>query len=232
LARRALAVADLLTEVAQFRAWADAYPHAIRNGEWECDYKSWPSLYDAVLGFVAGRPLESWSAEELQAVLYALARDHEMQHLAREIRRRQPELLLPLARAAIRMGERNNRWQLAVELGRVGLGAEQLLLEMARDEHEYVRRRALESLAQIGSPAVEELALAAWHLPDEDQEHARMMVLHCLDQIGSSMLEPLLAEAERDERQYLRGFAEGIRRGLSPNRDKQGARDAPPNQRA
>ena len=108
----------------------------------------------------------------MQAVLYAIARDNEMQHLAREIRRRQPELLLPLARA-IRMGERNDRWQLAVELRCVGLGAEQVLLEMG-DEHEYVRRRALESLARVGSPAVEGLALAAWHRPDEDQEHARV----------------------------------------------------------
>src|SRR5262249_13501751 len=162
--------------------------------------------YDAVLGFVADRPFESWLADEWQAVLYAIARDNEMQHLAREVRRQHPDLLLPLARAALRLGERDDRWQLAVELGSAGSGGEQVLLEMARDEHEYVRRRALESLAKVGSPAVEELALAAWHRPEEDQEHARMMVLHCLDHIGSPMLEPLLAEAERDGRQYLRGF--------------------------
>jgi hypothetical protein len=92
---------------------------------------------------------------------------------------------------------------------------------MARDEHEYVRRRALESLAKVGSPAVEELALDAWHRPDEDQEHARMMVLHCLDHIGSLLLEPLLAEAERDGRQYLREFAQGLRPRRSPEKGKQ-----------
>ncbi len=216
-----------MTEVGKFRAWADAYPYAVRTGEWECDYDSWASLYDAVLGFVAERPLESWSADELQAVLYTIARDNEMQHLAREIRRRHPELLLPLARAALRLGERDDRWQLAVELGSAGAGAEQVLLEMARDEHEYVRRRALESLAKVGSPAVEELALAAWHRPDEDQEHARMMVLHCLDQIDSPMLEPLLTEAERDGRQYLRGFAQELRQSRSPAKGKKAEPDAP-----
>lgn len=211
---------DLLTEVREFRAWADTYPHAVRTGEWECDYKAWGGLYEAVLQFVAARPFGSWSPEELRAVLYAIARDNEMQHLAREIRKRHSELLLPLARAALGIGERDDRWQLAVELGSVGLGAEQVLLEMARDEHEYVRRRALESLARVGSPAFEELALAAWHRPDEDQEHARMMVLHCLGEIGSPMLEPLLADAERDGRQYLRGFAEGIRQSRCADQDK------------
>lgn len=215
--QRCSQVVDLLTEVGRFRAWADSYPHAVRTSEWECDYDSWPSLYDAVLEFVASRPLESWSADEFQAVLYAIARDNEMQHLAREIRRRRPELILPLAGAAIRIGERDDRWQLAEELGQLGRSggeAERLLLRLAHDEHEYVRRRALGALARLGSPLVEELALEAWHRPDEDQEWARMMALECLRSVGSPHLEPLLAEAERDAREYLPGFAKGLRRGL------------------
>ena len=208
-------MADLMAEVGRFRTWADAYPHAGRYGEWECDYEAWPSLHQAVLGFVAGRPFESWSEAEVRAVLYAIARDNEIQHLAREVRERHPELVPPLAWAALRVGERDDRWQLAVELGRLGPESEPLLLEMASDEHEYVRRQALQSLLQIGSPAVEELALDAWHRPDEDQEWARMMALYCLHKLGSPRLEQLLAEAERDARKYLRGYAERIRRGES-----------------
>jgi HEAT repeat protein len=173
-------------------------------------------IYDAILGFVAARPLESWSADELQAVLYVIARDNEMQHIAREIRRQRPELILSLADAAIRIGERDDRWQLAEELGQLGRNGgeeERLLLILARDEYEYVRRRALGALARLGSPLVEELALEAWHRPDEAQEWARMMALECLHSLDSPHLEPLLAEAERDERQFLRGFAEELRRG-------------------
>lgn len=202
-----------MTEVGRFQAWADAYPHASRYGEWECDYDGWPGLHEAVLGFVAGRPFESWSDAEAQAVLYSIARDNELQLLAREVRERHPELIPPLARAALQVGERDDRWQLAVELGQLGAESEPLLLEMAGDEHEYVRRMALQSLLRIGSTAVEELALAAWQRPDEDQEWARMMALYCLKKLGSPRLEPLLAEAEQDARQYLRGYAEGIRRG-------------------
>jgi HEAT repeats len=206
-------VADLMTEVGRFRQWAEAY--AGRYGEWECAYEAWPALYDAVLQFVGGHPFESWSEVELRAVLYAIARDNEMQHLAREIREHQSELILLLARASLRLGERNDRWQLAAELGRLGPETEPLLLEMARDEYEYVRRQALQSLLQVGSPAVEELALAAWRRPDVDQEWARMMALYCLHKLGSPHLESLLLEAERDTRQYLRGHAERIRRGES-----------------
>jgi hypothetical protein len=42
-----------------------------------------------------------------------------------------------------------------------------------------------------------------------------MMALYCLHKLGSPRLEPLVAEAERDARQYLRGYAERIRRGES-----------------
>jgi HEAT repeat protein len=208
-------VADLMTEVSRFREWATTYPSDNRSGEWECDYAAWHGLYHAVFDFVEMRRFESWSSDELQAVLYSLARDNERQHIAREIRRRHPELILPLAEAAIRVGERDDRWQLAEELGQLGRRSgeeERLLWMLARDEYEYVRRRALGALAQLGSPGVEELALEAWHREDDAQEWARMMALECLHDLGSPYLEPLLAEAERDERQYLRGYAEALRR--------------------
>src|SRR5689334_6373400 len=110
-------VADLLVLVSRFREWAGAYPRARRYGEWECEYKSWPALHDAVLGFVDSRPFDSWSESELRAVLYAIAHDNEIQYLAQEIRQRHPDLLCPLARAALGIGERDDRWQLAEELG-------------------------------------------------------------------------------------------------------------------
>lgn len=204
----------LTVEVGRFRTWADGYPAARRSGEWECDYEAWPALYDAVLGFVARQPFEAWSEADLRDVLYAIARDNETQHLAREIRERHPELLPPLVRAAMAQGERDDRWQLAVELGHAGgADAEALLLELAADPHEYVRRMALQSLTHLRSPAAERLALEAWHRPGPDQEWARMMALWSLNELESPRLASLLEDAERDERQYLRGYAERMRRG-------------------
>lgn len=210
-------MADLMSEVGRFRAWADdTCPPNRRFGEWECDYEHWGSLYGAVLAFVATRPFKSWSAEEVRTVLYAIARDNEMQHLAGEIRRGHPDLLAQLTQASIEVGECDDRWQLAEELGQLGRAGgedERLLLQLARDQREYVRRRALQSLARLGSPAVEELAQEAWHRPDPDQEWARMNALWALHRVGSSRLERLLAEAEQDPRKYLRGYAERLRRG-------------------
>jgi hypothetical protein len=206
----------MMTEVGRFREWANRYLPDRRYGEWECDYDHWGDLYAAVLEYVAARPPETWSDEESEAVLYAIARDNEIEHLAGEIRLRRPDTLLALAGRALTAGDADAKWQLAVglgELGRAGDEAERLLLLLARDEHEYVRRRALGALARLCSPAVEQLALEAWHRPDENQEWARMMALGCLHRVGSPHLEPLLAEAERDGRQYLSGYAKRVRQG-------------------
>jgi hypothetical protein len=130
---------NFMTEVERFKRWANKYPVKDRYGEWECDYRYWRSLYRASLEFIDCSPFENWSDKELSAVLYILARDNEMQYIARETRRQQPELLIPLAKAAMQIGERDDRWQLAVELGNLGTRGkeeEQLLLAMVQDEHE------------------------------------------------------------------------------------------------
>jgi hypothetical protein len=207
---------ELLTEVERFRSWAATLPPAERGGEWECDYNNWNALYTAVLTFVDARPLTSWSPEELSAVLYAVARDNEMQHLSHEIRERGDDLLLNLAEASLKVGEADAKWQLATELGNVETDVgrrEELLRVLARDQQEYVRRRALQSLAHTRSPKTEQLALEAWSRADESQEWARMMALWALHHIRSPRLETLLEEAERDARPYLSEYAAKIRRG-------------------
>ncbi|MCW3051984.1 MAG: hypothetical protein JWN14_1154 [Chthonomonadales bacterium] len=208
--------AFLLSEVALFQQWAEAtFPKGgFGEGEWE--YPAWDRFWPAVLEFVAACPFSSWSQEELKAVLYALARDHEDEIIADELREKFPDVLLPLTRAAIEFGEKDARWQLAHQLGQLdatGGEPEQMLLALAHDEEEYVRRRALQALARRGSAAVEPLALEMWEREDPHQEWSRMMALSCLQRVGSQKLEPLLTEAERDVRPYLRARAEKIRRG-------------------
>jgi hypothetical protein len=207
---------NLITEIDRFREWADRSFPGGRSGEWECDYDHWDDLYDAVLKYVTASPPEAWPDEVLQAILYGVARDNESEHLAEEIRLRQPSALIVLAKAALAGGERDAKWQLAEQLGhlRGGGEAERLLLLFACDKDEYVRRRALGALVNVGSEAVERLAIEAWHRPDEHQEWARMMALDCLNRIGSPLLDHLLEEAQQDERQYLRDFSKRIRQGI------------------
>ena len=212
-----------MVEIGRFRTWAGSNPSATRSqeqpfyhsdGEWECDYPHWSELYAAVMAHTAANLAEDWSDEQSQAVLYALARDNEDEFLAQEIREQHPARLIALAKIAVVGGEFDARWQLAEQLGHLTgnlVDVEPLLLAFASDEDEYVRRRALRSLARKSSPEVEHLALEAWNRPDEQQEYARMMVLHCLHLINSPHLEPLLAEAELDEGKYLRNSANRIR---------------------
>src|SRR6266536_3319645 len=103
-------MSDLITAIGKFREWAKAYPPDRLYGEWECDYDSWNAIYGAVFKCVDSRSFVEWSEDELRAVVDANAGDKENWRSAGEIRRRHSELLLPLTRAAVEMGERDNRW--------------------------------------------------------------------------------------------------------------------------
>jgi len=205
----------LVSEVERFRTWAQSLPSG-RSGEWECDYPSWPSLYDAAFAFLSSQRFESWADDELRAILYAIARDNEDQHIVGTLRMKHPDLLGLLAEASLGKGEWEARWQLGDALGllkRQGGMEERVLLAMATDEHEYVRRRALGALARLGSPAAEALAMEAWRREDPFQQWARMMALSALKQIGSPLFEGLLHEATVDERPHLREYASRLQRG-------------------
>lgn len=210
-------MADLLGEVARFRSWAEKRMPA-DSGGWETEYPEWPSLYAAVLAFVESRPSVDWSDDELESILYAIARDNEDEHIVSEMQLRFPEVLSRLAAIACDRGEWNARWQLAHELGaiaRPGGADERVLLRFATDEHEYVRRRALGALAQMGSGAVERLALEAWDRDDPHQEWSRMAALGALHAVQSPKLLDLLRAAEEEPRPHLRAFAGRLRNGKS-----------------
>ena len=206
---------ELQAEVMRYRQWAQLIPQEERSGEWECDYPDWNQLYATVLDFIESKPLIAWTPEEWEAVLYAIARDNEMQFLVESIGEEHPQMLAPLTAAALEHREPNATWQLALELTRadpLSTELEGLLLRMAVDADEYVRRRALTELARRNSPQTEGLALAAWHQPHEAQQWARMAALWSLHQIQSPLLNELLTEAEADPRPYLSGYAQRMRR--------------------
>jgi hypothetical protein len=203
----------LMLEVARFQEWAEGQTN--RYGEWECDYPNWNALYAAVLEFVTLWPFHDWSQEELRAVMYAVARDNELHHLANEVGR-YPEVLFGLAQAAAEEGERDVKWQLAVELGNHAPSdhrTENLLVRFACDNDESVRRLSLQALAKHKSRKLEELAVKEWHRSDVDQEYARIGVLWCLQHVRSSLLPPLVTDAAQDDRPYLAAFAKKLQSG-------------------
>lgn len=207
--------AALEQEVARLRSWAEAYDRP-RRGEWECDYQDWADLYKAVTAYISDSKVEEWDEVVAALLLYAIARDNELEHIARHLREA-PEKLYALAQAAVRSGEKDAKWQMAEQLAHCPgqERAEALLLALATDPEEYVRRRALMALGRLKSSHVETLVEQAW---DGGDEYQRMAVLDALHSVQSTKLAGFLDMAQADGRQYLLGFANRIRRGEVPIR--------------
>jgi hypothetical protein len=142
----------LKTEIEKFRTWALQYPESERYGEWECDYLEWTSIYIAFEHFLLETNFCEWNEAAKREILYIIARDNEMENLVTELAK-DTSRLLSIAQFAIQEAERDAKWQLAVELGKVqtqSAQAEEHLLSFVRDADEYVRRRALMALASSG----------------------------------------------------------------------------------
>jgi HEAT repeats len=218
---RAMDAGAFLEAVARLRAWAQTVDPPQRVGEWECDYQAWPEIYDAWEAVLAASPGARWkdgSSAALVALiseaLYALARDNECQRLAGIAAQRGAETLCALTEAALDGGEPEARWQLAHELGSAPAPeAEPLLLRLADDADEYVRRRAVQSLARLGAPRTEELALREWSSAPDDVPWTRMNALWALHRISSPLLPSLLRAALSAEDPHLRQYAEKLRDG-------------------
>jgi hypothetical protein len=202
---------NFVDAVGRFRAWALTVPEDTRYGEWECDYSHWAEIYSSWRKLLAAGEIEHWEPELIDTALFAIARDNECQLLANEVPRKS---LGFLAVHAIARSEPDARWQLAVELGEIPTAeTEALLLRLVKDGDEYVRRRALQSLARINSGAVTELALQEWTRAPDDMPWSRMNALWALHRVASPALELRVKEALSSSNELLREYAGRLSRG-------------------
>jgi len=195
----------LREEVAKFKAWAAvAFPED-QHGEWETEYEEWDGLYNAATCVL--RQDAAWTDEEINLLLYAVARDNETELLAGQVPN---DRLLLFARAALISEERDAKWQLVIRLPQLSWNAEieELLLLFAADESEYVRRRAMLALADCKSVHAERLAEAAW---ETGEQYQRIAALHALHKVNSGLLQGYLQLADKDGRQFVVKNAQDIR---------------------
>jgi HEAT repeats len=188
----------LREEIQRFRVWADSQPVETRSGEWEMDYDDWGRLYRAVESTLKTSSSE-WDAEIRGWLIYAIARDNEVEILAGRLAELQIYDLIP---DLLKSDEWHAKWQLAKQLGKHSFTpeCETALVALAHDADEYVRRRALMVLAEHNSDHTERLALAAW---DSGDEYQRMASLYSLNMIHSPALPKYLELAQEDGRAYL-----------------------------
>src|SRR6188474_40535 len=107
------------------------------------DYSAWDRVYTAVWQLMR-LPPPAWTTAQCDALIYVLGCDHMGQHVV-DIVTEDAEAFLTVARAAALSADDQAKWQVAAELPafRDEPGSESLLLDLVRDENEYVQRRAL-----------------------------------------------------------------------------------------
>jgi hypothetical protein len=199
---------QLQAEVVRFRAWADTYPAGRRSGEWETEYPHWEALRAAFATFIDTTSYHDWSEDAIQLLLYAVARDNEVEELA-HLLGEHPCALIFLADQGLQAAERDAAWQLASQLGTLDLlQAEPLLVRYVEHADEYVRRRALLALGRLGSSQVEALAAKAW---DSGEESQRIAALCALEDVGSSRIREYAARDEALSTPGLARYAAHIR---------------------
>lgn len=140
----------LAQQVAKFRHWAESSGfHPGSGGEWECDYPDWQQLYAAVEYLLESTRDRILLPDELELLLYALARDNEDERIL-ETLEQFPGTALQVAHAALGYPDADARWQSAVLLGRISTPKAASLLQcFVSDEAEYVRRRAGFALQEL-----------------------------------------------------------------------------------
>lgn len=204
---------EFVAAVDDLRRWVAEYPGAeSRSAEWESEYPAWQEVWSAASDFTADRPVTSWSVAEMDDVLFAIARDNEMEEVVEAVGAN-PATLIAVAIAAQARGEPDARWQIAARLGREAANREQavtVLLRMVTDSDEYVRRRALLALGELRADEAESCAEKAWA---SGLGYQRIAALHVLADIGSARLEQYLQLATEDDRAFVHAAAERARAG-------------------
>jgi HEAT repeats len=193
---------SLHTEVGNFRTWASNYPIDKRSGEWECDYEGWPVLNHCFEAYLESRSPQDADTQAVSDLIYAVARDNEMEGLVSELGKR-PRWFAFLLPHVLECDEPDTRWQFAVMLGQSVLPfdeTEGALLRLVEDRQEYVSRMALQALGRIRSKQTEGLCERAWAT---NHEYQRIMALWVLKEIDSPKLSTYLTFAKEDGRKYV-----------------------------
>jgi len=82
--------------------------------------------------------------------------------------------------------------------------AKKILLEYYNDKDEYVRRMSLKSLHKLNFKEINKLLLNSWN---NNEEYERMLCLEIWKDISEKEFIEHCEIAEKDEREYLRGYA-------------------------
>jgi hypothetical protein len=138
----------LFDEIDKFEAWAKVMlsePSKI-SAEWETDYPDWSSIDEQFKELIHSVQPSNWSTHELSRLSYIIARDIEDGQLMEAL---PDDAFALLAEHALIHGEKNTKWQMALELPRMAdkKRAIELIERYAEDADGDVKKVALCALA-------------------------------------------------------------------------------------
>ncbi len=155
-----------------------------------------------------------WSKNDIDNIIYAIARDNECNLIIEKVSENKP-LLLYLCNHVLGSNENDAKWQFAEALSWLPdhstHRAEELLLVLVDDHDEYVSRRALLALGKIKSARAEALAERAW---GSGLEYQKISALWVLRDLSSQKLTNFLDMAVQDGSAHVKSNADEIRRLL------------------
>jgi hypothetical protein len=185
----------LRQEVRKFKQWSLSNGHVDDYDDW------WGGVVGAAKVFILEVPVDLWSQDDCDDLLCAVANDC-IEYIP-ELLLANPKKLLYLAEFSVKTTNPDAKWPLAAQLANVNAEreeAETLLLRFVQDENEYVSRRALLALSELGSSSIPELVQRAW---DTGQEYQRIAALWALHNCAPELLPSYLAAAVEDGREHL-----------------------------
>ncbi|WP_186755665.1 hypothetical protein [Echinicola salinicaeni] len=213
----------LFDEIEKFKKWAEDYSDISqdeRGGEWECDYSDWPIIWTEFEAFLNDSHYSNWADEEINHILYIIARDNECNSII-EIITEKPETFEFIAEKGLFFNSPNTKWQIAEVLYKLDnkSKAEQLLELYLQQNIEYVSRMAIKSLGLLNSSLTEKYCEQAWNWNQDDpkSEYQRMMALTVLYEFGSPLISQYIKLAKEDGREYLVRQAINIENEMKTN---------------
>lgn len=192
----------LQEEVTRFRTWAVGREGSY--GEWECDYADWPTFLKASEDTIIEAERGQLDSNDAINLLYAIARDNEIEWLRRFLIDH-PRTLRSLAKQAASHPDYATRWQLACSVADARLpDAVEILQPYLIDQDEYVRRRSLLALSPLCPSQAELLAIAG---VNSTNEYLRMVALKVLHDIRSGHFTEVAVRLCADPNEYVHKLA-------------------------
>ena len=214
----------LFIGIDKFDLWAQTQfdiPQNDIGGVWEYDYENWKDIYKSFEDFILTTDPQKLTDNQKERLLYIIARDNENEYLAGVL---DTHFLTILTEYSISNGNREDKWQLAIQLHKLTdkQKALTLLEKFVNDEEEYVSRRSLMELAKLKSEKVEFYAERFWNKDKYGymEEYQKIAVLHSLKIINSKLLNNYIERAKQSGQKYLIENANQIESEINYKTDK------------